>query len=64
MIQFAKLKFVRFDKISELQVGDQIRHIDGAESLVVTAIYGDFAIGVRTTHISNPNEWELIKKEV
>ena len=47
-----------------LQQGDIIRHKMGGESYVVTANYGTYAIAVRTVHVSNPGEWEVIGRSV
>ena len=52
--------FRRVKKISELKPGKVVRHIDFGEGYVVTANYGSYAIGVRTAHITNPDEWLLV----
>ena len=49
-------------KMSDFKPGDIVRHKQSAEGVLVTANYGNFAIAVRTTHISNPSEWEMIQK--
>jgi hypothetical protein len=48
-----------------LKRGDIIRHKtswDG-ESIVVDANYGTSVTAVRTYHVSNPDEWEIIQDE-
>lgn len=51
-------------KNEALQPGDIIRHRMDKDSYVVTANYGTYAIAVRTVHLSNPNEWEVIGRSV
>ncbi len=48
--------------LKNLKVGDIVRHVDSAHSMVITDDYGDTKIAVRTTELSNGMEWILIKK--
>lgn len=47
-----------------LKPGDIIQHRSTGESYVVTANYGDYAIAVRTVHVSNPDEWLVVGRSV
>lgn len=47
-----------------LRPGDIIQHLATGESYVVTANYGDYAIAVRTVHVSNPDEWLVVGRSV
>lgn len=49
--------------IKDLKTGDVIRSKYSKESYVITANYGSHAVGVRTMHVSNRFEWELVVKE-
>lgn len=49
-------------ELAALEPGDIIRHKHGAEALVVTANYGDRATAIRTYDVSNPPEWDLLRK--
>ena len=51
------------DEIKNLKTGDILRHKLGLNGYVVTANYGDRITAVRTVDITNPDEWDLIKKE-
>ena len=57
------MKYQNFDKISELKIGDIIRHKGGGNPLVICDHLGSEAIAVRTTHVSNPIEWEVLKEK-
>jgi hypothetical protein len=50
------------DELKNLGPGDLVRFVGGAEAYVVTVNYGDHAIAVRTQHVCNPAEWELVRK--
>lgn len=50
------------EEMRNLGQGDVIRHKSGGDSLIVHANYGRFVIAVRTQHVSNPNEWEVVLK--
>lgn len=47
--------------INKLERGDIIRHKTGGDSYLVDYLGGDFAIAIKTKHISNPHEWEVFK---
>lgn len=51
----------KLKKISQLKSGDIVKNKGSAYGYVITANYGNYAIGVRTIHISNPNEWEIVE---
>lgn len=50
------------EQLAQLQPGDIIRPVGGAEAMIVTANYGNHAVAVRTVHVANPGEWELVAK--
>lgn len=50
-------------KISDLESGDIVVGKSSGLSYVVTDNYGDYVIAVRTQHITNPLEWEVIKAD-
>ena len=43
----------------DLQPGTIVRHRMSGDAFVVTANYREYAIAVRTQHISNPEEWTI-----
>lgn len=43
-----------------LQPGQFVRHKASGSAAVVANHYGDHAIAVRTQHISNPCEWDIV----
>jgi hypothetical protein len=47
--------------MSALKPGDIVRGVRG-ESYVVTANYGDRVTAVRTADLTNPHEWEIVRK--
>lgn len=48
--------------LRDFQPGDIISHKSSLEGYIVTANYGSYAIAVRTQHISNPSEWNIVQK--
>jgi len=57
------MKLEDITKISDLKRGDIIHHKSGTrESYVVTGTYGKRAIAVRTVDVTNPLEWQIIKR--
>ena len=48
--------------IKDLKRGDIVRNLSSRNTYVIDAIFGNYAIGVRIIHISNPDEWIKIKK--
>jgi len=48
-------------KISELRVGDVVKHKSGGKSYVVDGIYGDRASAHAFADITNEIEWEVLK---
>jgi len=50
------------EEMRKLGQGDVIRHKHGGEALVVHSNHGRFVIAVRTQHVSNPSEWEIVLK--
>lgn len=57
--------FVKIKSLSELMVGDTVKHarkgIVGGEPMVVTANHGDYATAVVTAHVSEPDEWLVLR---
>jgi hypothetical protein len=49
-------------ELENLKEGDIVRHKLHSNPVIITGNYKDYVIGVRTYHISNPDEWEVIKK--
>lgn len=49
------------EQMSKLEQGDIVRGKLSGNSYVITANYGDYVIGVRTIHISHPEEWDVVK---
>lgn len=48
------------EQFCQLKQGDIVRGKLSGESYVVTANYGDYVIAVRTAHLAQPSEWDLI----
>ncbi len=53
-------------EMSELKRGDIVRHIQTGRSYVILRTVvnagGDYHIAIRTMVVSNPHEWEGVKK--
>lgn len=47
--------------ISDLQPGMIIQHKGSGQGYIVTANYGKYAFAVQTMHVSNPDEWLIVK---
>jgi len=47
--------------ISELRVGDLVKHKSGGKSYVVDGVYGDRASAHASADITNEIEWEVLK---
>lgn len=45
-----------------LKEGDIIRHVVTGDAYVVVLVTDHGAIAVRTLDVTNPEEWELVKK--
>lgn len=50
------------EQLSNLQVGDIVKHVNSDKSYVVTANYGKRVTAVSTVDICNPIEWITVKK--
>lgn len=50
------------NNLSELQVGDIVKHVSGGKPLVVLGNYGTFVVAVFEQNIMNPHEWVKITK--
>jgi hypothetical protein len=50
---------ITFEK---LDIGDIIRHKNSSDGYVVTGHYGETKIVTRTLTVTNPDEWDLIRK--
>lgn len=50
------------NSISELRAGDVIRHVGTGDGMIVHAVYGDYAVVVRSQAIHNPSEWVVIER--
>ena len=48
--------------ISKLKRGTVIRHKSGADSYVIVDNFGNYALGVRSVHVTNPDEWDIVEK--
>jgi len=48
--------------LADFKRGAIIRNIGSADSLVVVGNYGNEAIAVRTTVVTNPGEWLIIEE--
>ena len=48
--------------VQDLRPGDIVQHVITGMSYVVTDNYGEYAIAVRTAHITNPSEWKLVNR--
>lgn len=46
----------------DLRAGDIIRNTVSANAYVVTAVFSNFAIAVDTIHVSNPDEWLVLRR--
>lgn len=54
---------VELQNIRDLKVGDIVRHKIASESMVVVGTYGEYAIAVKQSHITQPLEWLVFKDE-
>lgn len=50
------------DEFVKLQEGDIVHSKAGGEGYVVTGNYGDHVIAVRIAHITNCEEWTLVRR--
>ncbi len=50
------------EEFKGLDHGDIIRHVNSINACVVTGNYGEYVVAVKTYHVTNPNEWELVKR--
>lgn len=50
------------EEFKKLEMGDIIRHKLDVKSVVVTGNFGDRVTAVRTVDVTNPSEWDVIKK--
>ena len=53
----------RLKSISELKLGDTIRHINESQSKQVIYHGGQYVLAARTIHISNPDEWLVLDNQ-
>jgi len=56
-------KFKPVIKIIELKPGDIIRNKFNKEVYIITSNYSTYVIGVKTTHVTNEHEWEVLKHD-
>lgn len=56
--------FMTKDEFAYLQTGDVVRPKGSDKAYVVMDHYGDRVTVVRTSEISNPDEWLLIRKVI
>lgn len=61
-IKFSEIEFIPLKSISNLRVGDTIRHKDSESVYNVIYVQNNFALAIRRVHVTNPDEWEIIKK--
>ena len=54
-------QYRKFENVNDLFRGDIIKNNATGNSYVVEEIYEGKVIGVRTVHITNPAEWEVLK---
>jgi hypothetical protein len=50
------------EEMKSLQPGDMVKHALFNEVYVVTGNYGDRVTAVKTVDITNPPEWEVVKR--
>ena len=55
------MKTVEQFVVQDLQPGDIVQSRASGIAYIVTDNHGDFAIAVRTAHVTNPGEWKLVK---
>lgn len=48
--------------VNELTRGDIVRSKKGFNTYIVCGAYGDRATAVKSVDITNPDEWEILKK--
>lgn len=48
--------------ISELELGDTIRHINDGEFKQVIYLGDEYVLAISTTHVSNPSKWLVADK--
>lgn len=51
-----------FRDFESLERGDVIRHKIGGDSFIVDANHGDRITAVRTIDVTNPVEWDIVRK--
>jgi hypothetical protein len=59
--------WVRLRSVADLKEGDIVRGVvhdtlPGGEPYIITANYGAHAVAVRTLEVTNPIEWEVLRK--
>lgn len=50
------------EQFNKLDVGDLVKNKLNGETFVVTANYGRRVTAVKTADMSNPTEWEIVRK--
>ena len=57
---------VQVRDVRELREGDIVRHVGSGpgSGYVVLGNYGTYALAVRHAHISNPDEWLVLRETV
>lgn len=60
---YSRTHFHKYSAQARGTVGDIIRHKSEGKALIVTGIYGDHVTAVRSVDVTNPIEWEVLKKD-
>lgn len=51
------------EQFKALKPGDLVRHKASPEAMIVHANYGDRVTAVRTSDLTNPNEWDQVRPD-
>jgi hypothetical protein len=50
-------------QLKGLERGDLVRHKSGGDAYVVTSNYGNHVTAVRTVDMTNPTEWDKVRRD-
>lgn len=54
------METILINNLSDLNIGDLIRHKSGGDSYVVVGNYGSFVTAIKEKNVMNPTEWVKI----
>lgn len=56
------MKLKTIESLGNLTPGDIIRNEGSGQTYIVIACYPGYVIAIRTIHVSNRDEWKLVKE--